>query len=119
MIHKLISDPVFKSEVLFYLSENGSEAIAHAKKKYNVIIENPGFEGYKGTCVELFDPKSKITFWLVWVNDKKDWKTMVHEAAHVVFRILDRRGVKYTSENDETWCYLHEYFVSKFWHEMC
>lgn len=118
MKHKLITDPVFKTEVLFYLCEKGSDAIVHANKKYNIIISDTSFDGYKGSCIELYDRKTEITFWFVWVNDNKDWKTMVHETAHLVFRILDKRLVKYNSNNDETWCYLHEFFVSKFWHEM-
>lgn len=117
--HKLIFDKVFRSEVLFYVCENGEKVISHIKKKYNVIWDSPGFDGYKGTCVELFDKKTKITTWLIWVSDKKDWKSMVHETSHLVFRILDKRGVKYSSDNDETFCYLHEYFVSEFWHVMC
>ena len=119
MIHKVIRDPVFKSEVLFYNCKKGDDAIAHARKKYNITIENfSGFDGFKGSCVELYCEKTKITTWLIWIMEKKDWKSMVHESAHLVFRILDKRGIKYNSDNDETWCYLQEFFVAEFWHEM-
>jgi hypothetical protein len=119
MIHKLIFDPVFRSETLFYVCKNGNEAMSHAKKKYNVSLDADGFAGFKGTCVELICKKTNITAWMIWIGENKDWKTMVHETAHLVFRILDKRLVKYDSSNDETWCYLHEYFVSEFWHIMC
>lgn len=69
--------------------------------------------------MELRCRESQIAIWLVWVSNRKDWKTMSHEAAHLVFSILDKRNVKYDSGNSETWCYLHEYFISEFWHIMC
>lgn len=119
MKHKLIYDPVFRSETLFYLCKDGNEAMTHARKKYNVTLTKDSFDGFKGMCVELTCKKTKITAWMIWVKNHKDWKTMVHEAAHLTFNILDVRGVGYNSGNDETWCYLHEYFVSEFWHTMC
>lgn len=119
MKHKLIYDEVFRAEVLFYLCDNGDDALKHANKKYNAKISDASFDGFQGTCMELFNTKTKITSWFVWIKYKDDWKTMTHETSHLVFRILDNRGVKYSSDNDETWCYLHEYFIGKFWHEMC
>ena len=116
---KLITDPIFRSEILFYISKNGDDVICHAERKCKSKLNIGKFDGFKGICSEIYDDKTKITFWIVWVNDKKDWKTMSHEALHLVFRILDKRGVKYSSDNDETFCYLHEYFISKFWHIMC
>lgn len=118
MKHKIIYDPVFRSEVLFYSCKNFKEVVAHAKLKHKVDISDSNVDGNMGMCWEQIDDETKITFWVIWIRDKKDWKTMVHEAAHVVFRILDARGVKYNSGNDETWCYLHEFFIAKFWHEM-
>ncbi len=93
--------------------------MAHARKKYNITLDTSSFDGYKGTCVELVSKKSAVTIWLVWVKRNKDWKTMVHESAHLVFRILDERGVRYSGKDDETWCYLQEFFVKEFWHIMC
>ncbi len=119
MKHKLIYDPVFRSETLFYLCKDGNKALKHAKKKYNVTLDKDSFDGYKGMCVELTSKTTNITAWMVWVKYDKDWKTMVHESAHLTFNVLDARGVGYNSKNDETWCYLHEYFVTEFWHIMC
>jgi hypothetical protein len=119
MKHKLIYDPVFRSETLFYQCKDVGEAVAHAKKKYNVLLNVDGYEHYKGLKLEIECKESKMITWAVWVKGHKDWKTMMHEAAHLVFGILDESGVKYNSDNDETWCYLHEYFVKEFWHIMC
>lgn len=118
MIHKIVFDPVFRTETLFYYCGDACKVLSHAKKKFNISMDAESFKGLQGSCVELQHKATKATMWLIWINDHKDWKTMVHEAAHLVFRILDNRKVKYDSNNDETWCYLHEYFISKFWHIM-
>lgn len=117
MKHKLVYDPVFRSEVLFYCCEDVIRVEKHLLKKRDV----KGIEIKKsdaGKCWEVYHKKTGITFWIVYVHKDKDWKTMVHEAAHITFRILDSRLVKYGSENDETWCYLHEFFIKEFWHVM-
>ncbi len=119
MKHKIIYDPVFRSETLFYCCESGGEALAHAKKKYNVSIAGNGFNGFKGTCIELICNATGIAGWLVWVKNHKDWKCMVHEAAHVCFNILEKRLVGYTGGNNETFCYLQEFFATEFWDVMC
>jgi hypothetical protein len=119
MKHKLIFEPVFRTETLFYSCKDGKYALAHAKKKYNCNIKDGVFDGYNGICVGLICKETKADAWMIWVSSHPDWKTMSHEASHLVFRILDSRGVKYSSGNDETWCYLHEYFEKVFWNVMC
>ena len=123
MKHKIVKDPVFRSAVLFYQCLDGKEATKHIRKMYSAKtdcsdITNTSFDGFAGTCIELFNTKTGLTDWFVWIRDKNDWKTMVHEASHLTFRVLDKRGVKYNSDNDETWCYLHEFFIREFWHVM-
>lgn len=118
LIHELIFESVFKTETLFYICEDSDLVISHAKKRYNINLDIAEFDSFKGICLELAC-KGRSTLWLVWVKTGKDWKTMGHESAHLVFRILDSRGVKYNGGNNETWCYLHEYFITKFWHIMC
>lgn len=116
--HELIRDPVFRSETLFYTCKR-SQAIKHANKKYALSIPDDDFNGYRGVCTEMVCANTGVIFWLVWVLGSKDWITMTHEAAHLTFNVLDKRGISYNSRNDETWCYLHEFFVKKFWHIMC
>jgi hypothetical protein len=118
MIHKIVYDPVFKTETLFYYCNDAYKVLTHAKKKFNIDMDTESFEGLQGACVGLRHKTTKTSMWLIWISGHKDWKTMVHETSHLVFRILDSRKVKYDSDNDETWCYLHEYFITKFWHIM-
>lgn len=119
MIHKLIYDPVFKSETLFYNCEDPQRIKVHIKKKYKISLDFQELHESKGVCLENKCPNTNVVVWIIWVSKYKDWKTMVHEAAHLTFRVLDLRGIRYGGMDSETWCYLHEYFVSKFWHVMC
>lgn len=123
MKHKLIHDPVFRSETLFYIADNFEQVRKHLKSKHDTSIsEEFKFDGHNGCCIECEDNKTHIFYWVIWIRNhdlKNAWKVMVHEANHLTFRILDHRGVKYSSDNDETFCYLHEFFIGKFWHEMC
>ncbi len=119
MKHKIIYDPVFRTETLFYTCKSGNQAIAHAKKKYDVNIRINSFNGCKGSCTSLEDAKTGVPLWLIWVGSSKDWKAMAHEAAHLTFRVLNIRGVGYSGGNDETWCYLQEFFIKEFWRVMC
>ena len=116
--HKIIKEQVFGTETLFYQGGDDFKISAHAEMKYNINLDAKSLGPLNGTCIELHN-KDKGAIWLIWVRNRKDWKVMVHEASHLVFRILDTCGVNYKSGNDETWCYLHEYYISKFWHEMC
>ncbi len=118
MKYKIVADPVFRTETLFYACNDGNQAIKHAKKYYNVNIRINAFDAFKGSCTELENLKTKGTSWLVWVKSCRDWKIMVHEAAHLTFRVLNNRGVGYSGGNDETWCYLQEFFIKEFWQVM-
>ncbi|KKL53746.1 hypothetical protein LCGC14_2272360 [marine sediment metagenome] len=116
--YKIIKEQVFGTETLFYQCDDERKVSAHAKRKYDINLDAKELKLLDGSCIE-FHNKNDGVMWVVWVRNRDDWKVMVHEASHLVFRILDTCGVKYKSANDETWCYLHGYYISKFWHEMC
>lgn len=111
-------EPVYKSEVFFAVCEDGTIPAAYLKKKYDINI-NYNFEGLQGCCIRLQNKTTHDYVWFVWVTDCKNWKTMVHEASHLTFQVMDVVQIKCESGNDEAWCYLHEYFVSQFWKVMC
>lgn len=119
IIHEIIYEPVFRTSTHFYVCKDGEDAKAHAKKTFGVNI-NGSFDGCKGMCVELTHTKTKGAMWFIWLKRPRDWKCLVHEVAHLVFHILEDRGVRYTggSSNNETFCYLQEYFITEFWDVM-
>lgn len=118
MKHKVIDEPVFKTSTLFYCDCDDVQVVKHAKKKFNITLDINELKRLDGTCVTLVHNKTYAAMWVVWVRNYKSWKTMVHEAGHLVFSILDHSGVKAEHGNDETFCYLQGYFVSEFWHVM-
>jgi len=54
----------------------------------------------------------------VWVKDKTDYHSMVHETLHLVKRILDKKGIPFDGDNEELIAYYQGYWVRKFWHKM-
>lgn len=103
---------------MFYICEDSNLAISHAKRKYNVNFNTDVFDGSTGICLQLTCKETSIPIWMVWIAGSENWKIMVHETAHLVFNILNERGVSYSGRDNETWCYLQEYFISEFWHVM-
>jgi hypothetical protein len=112
----LVSDPVYRSSVLFCVGD-GKALWSRVEKKYGKLPIENNFDDCRGSCWELKDAKGH-PLWVVWVGAKTDWKAMVHEASHLTFYILDARGVQYSSEDDEAWCYLHEFWIERLWDEM-
>lgn len=54
----------------------------------------------------------------VWVKDKTDYHSMVHETLHLVVKIFDKKGIPFNAENHELIAYYQGYWVRKFWHTM-
>lgn len=118
MKYKVIDEPVFKTSTLFYYGGDEEQVSKHAKKKYNIDLDVDKLKRLEGVCVTLVNNRTHAAMWVVWVRNRKAWKTMVHEAAHLAFHVLEHSGVELKDGDNETFCYLQEYFVSEFWHVM-
>jgi hypothetical protein len=55
----------------------------------------------------------------VWVKDKTDYHSMVHETLHLVSNILNKKQIPFNSDNQELIAYYQNYWVRKFWNKMC
>ena len=49
---------------------------------------------------------------IIWVEDKKDISTLMHELLHAALAILDNRGVCYDDERHEALTYYHEFLFN-------
>lgn len=54
----------------------------------------------------------------VWIKNKTDCYSMVHETIHLVKNIFDKKGILFNSENHELIAYYQGYWVRKFWDKM-
>ena len=77
------------------------------ESKLNAEIDNWDHENSEGFTEIYSDP----TVFVVWINDKKDIYTLLHEVVHLAIEILNDRGVKISeSENGEVLAYYVEYW---------
>jgi hypothetical protein len=119
MIHKVIYEPIFETETLFYICADFNEVIAHVKSKYNITLKKGEFRGASGLSWKLGSKlkgkRTKSHCWFVWLETPEDLRLTVHEAGHLVFSILSHHGIKYNFENQETFCYLLDFFTYELW----
>ena len=69
-------------------------------------------------CTAIENDKKTILAFHVWVKDKTDYYSMVHETLHLVEYILSKKGIPFNSENQELIAYYQGYWVRKFWNKM-
>jgi len=123
MIHKVIHEPIFQTETLFYACTDIDTVISHAKKTYKVHLDKGEFEGATGIC-QKFSSDEKIArklknhCWVVWLEIPHDLRLTVHEAGHLTYNILNHHGVNHDFDNQETFCYLLDFFTNEFWNLM-
>lgn len=119
IIHKVIYEPIFQTETLFYVCPDIDTVISHAMKQYSVELKKEEFDGATGICQKLYSKitakKQKSHCWLIWLEIPHDLRLTVHEAGHLVFSILNHHEVKYDFGNQEPYCYLLDFFTYEFW----
>lgn len=49
--------------------------------------------------------------WFLWCSSLKEWPTLAHEAVHIAGGVLENRGVKFASDNDEALAYTMEFIL--------
>lgn len=109
MIHKIIQDNVFKSSTYLYIGHDIENIRKHAKRNYNIEIEEDEFKSRGSFVLRLTCKKSGRIVWYVWLLNRRDYSAIVHEAGHLTFSILDASGVKYSEADSESFCYLLGY----------
>lgn len=111
-----ISEPVFKSTVhvlLNYTFEEMNEFFV--KHKHSPTEEL--HKGSKGLAITEQDDKG-IWFHSIWLPIN-EWllsgqSVLVHELAHTIFSIFKVKGIDIDEGNNETFCYLQEYYFKEF-----
>jgi len=54
-------------------------------------------------------------YYLINLDNKKDFYSLMHECLHLVRRIFDDRGVEFRAENDEAIAYYFMYWFKQIW----
>lgn len=120
--HIEVKCPVFKCDLHYIINCDYKEFNKYCKKKFE-LDRDENYEFLKdadGTTIILSADGSGDMYRVVWLekfNMKHDKiGVLVHETTHAIIRILDWKGIPYSSEGnqDETFAYLMDYFISNF-----
>ena len=120
MKHIDIDLPLFKTGLHYMYDCDYKQLEKYCRKNYGLGDEEnfDGLDGADGTTFPLYHNGTIYRF--VWIEKFKMspyWiGVLVHETTHAIIRILDHKGIPYTSRDnqDETMAYMVDYFVSEF-----
>jgi len=102
--------PVFRVEVIL--------ALGDMKKIKEFSADYSLHEDSIGECLLITSEDDTPRGFVIWIKDKIDYNSMVHETLHLVKRIFQIKGVPFNSDNDEIIAYYQNYWVRKFWNKM-
>jgi len=102
--------PIFRDEVFLFIGD-----IDKAKKFCKGLEISPN---HTGKCSEIQDKETKVEGFLVWIDEPKNYNTMVHECLHLVSYIFKMHNIPFNETNDEIIAYYQNYWVRKFWNKM-
>lgn len=107
-----IYDPVFRENLYFFKATNHKDFFKAANDEFkginldeyftDIIRNGKTYGGFLG-----IENKEKVIIFCIWCERKLD--SLVHEVYHLVWRMLDDRGIK----DNETGAYLMGFFVKE------
>jgi uncharacterized membrane protein len=109
-------DEVYFTTLYFYWGCTRDEVKRHIDRKLNIDL--------KSDFDDLFHAESWVftldrhNYYVVWVENKKNFYGLVHEITHTIFKVFNDRGIPICYENQETFAYYHEYWLRRLWKEM-
>lgn len=106
MIIKKFTCPTYNANVWYITNCDHLECKHILEKNLNAEVESWDHEDSQGFLEVYSDPN----VFVVWVKNKKDQETLVHELVHLAIEILDSRGVIINVEGSETLAYYVGYW---------
>ena len=109
--HLKITEPVFRSCVDVIIGYNFDEArkwIQARQHKDDPPIDD--FHRFSDGVSFTIKSETGREHEILWFPSTKNIGVLVHETAHLTFRILTKKQIPIREENDEVFCYLQEYY---------
>jgi len=110
MKHKIINIPIFGQALLVIFGERDYSVNVMVDNVHDMTKEEA--ESYFPTfhCNGLFKYSQKYDAYVLWMPTPpktiREYGTLVHEAQHFVFTILDNLGFTHSGDSDELYSYL-------------
>lgn len=123
--HIEVNCPVFKADLHFVTDCDYQELNKYCKKHFD-LDKDDHFEWLNdadGTTFTLKSDDGNSLYRVVWVEsfsmNHSKIGVLAHEITHAVVRLLENKGIPFTSHDnqDETFAYLMDYFISNFIHD--
>lgn len=62
--------------------------------------------------------KKGLRYYVIHLDDKKDFYALLHECVHLTKRVFQDRGVPFNAENDEAIAYYMTYWFKRLWRRL-
>lgn len=118
---KVFYEPVFEATVLFMTATSPATIEKWLLKHRKGINKIEGYDTLSGsvTLLDEIDKEGrKSREYIVIVEDKKDFYTLLHETNHLTTHIMVDRMIPPTQENDEVRAYIQNYWFRTLWRFM-
>lgn len=116
---KKFYEPIMTADVIFITDSTPVAIEKWMKRKYNRIAE--GYDSLAGsvTLLDETDKKGRRTReYLIIVEGKKDFYTLLHETVHLTQHILRDRMISVREDNDEVFAHYQTYWFKQLWRFM-
>lgn len=110
MLFRRLHCALYNAHVLYYVGYPSKDFIEHLNKKYSIDIEDD-YTDCLGVTMQA-NTKDR-TYYIIWVKHLNDTQTLVHETLHLVYKILDDRGILLDNDNNETVAYYLSFWFQK------
>jgi hypothetical protein len=115
MIVKKIYEPILTADVIFIFDCKVKELENWYKRKN--LVKEDSYDLLSGAVTDYVD-KDKYKYYIIWIENKKDFYTLFHESIHLVRRIMVDRNVPFNETNDEFIAYYETFWFKKLWRIM-
>ena len=110
MLFRRLHCALYNAHVLYYAGYPQKDFIEHLSKKYNIDIEDD-YSDCLGVTMQA--NTNERTYYILWVKHLDDTQTLVHETLHLIYKILDDRGIVLGNNNNETVAYYLSFWFQK------
>jgi len=112
-------DEMYGASVLFLYGGSNEEADVYLERRgFNANRTSHSTAGFCRSGVILVtdnEDSPEIPFFVVWIQNPRSYGVLAHEIFHLVFRVLDNCGLKYSHETEETYAYYQKYWLERIW----
>ncbi len=76
------------------------------KRYRQFLIDSEVSDHWKGCYFTQEDDETGTCYLCIWLHDLDDMGTIAHEAMHLTFDLMKRKGIKYCDESEEVYTYV-------------